>query len=312
MSHSTRAIYVQVENELPSRLNADDRYLIQKYIENPLLLDGYRFDLRVYVAITSFNPLRIYMFEEGLVRVAAEIYDADSVGDHQNRTERQQLSEESYVNSNKWSLSALMRYIASKYGSDNASLIKSKIKLAKQRFQLHGNCFELLGFDIIIDEALTPWLLEVNFSPSLACDTDLDMKIKTKHDFYDFANEREITISPTHYASTLSVESHGPAQTSEVTEDFALEANPATSPEAVSSRGRHNAGIASSTQKKIMSSEGSAKKTAEKIQAREAFHVFLENILERLKKHYEQRDPDSAVDEDELRQVKHGILVFNH
>ena len=42
-----------------------------------------------------------------------------------------------------------------------------------------GNCFELLGFDILIDDKLEPWLLEVNLSPSMGCDTPLDHKIKS-------------------------------------------------------------------------------------------------------------------------------------
>ena len=41
-----------------------------------------------------------------------------------------------------------------------------------------SNCFELLGFDILIDQNLKPWLLEVNLSPALACDSPLDQKIK--------------------------------------------------------------------------------------------------------------------------------------
>ena len=42
-----------------------------------------------------------------------------------------------------------------------------------------NNCFELLGFDILIDADLKPWLLEVNLSPSLSTDSPLDMRIKS-------------------------------------------------------------------------------------------------------------------------------------
>jgi hypothetical protein len=41
------------------------------------------------------------------------------------------------------------------------------------------NCFELLGFDVLIDSDLKPWLLEVNLSPSFATDAPLDLSIKS-------------------------------------------------------------------------------------------------------------------------------------
>lgn len=40
------------------------------------------------------------------------------------------------------------------------------------------NCFELFGYDVMLDGNLKPWLVEVNLSPSLACDSPLDMEIK--------------------------------------------------------------------------------------------------------------------------------------
>ena len=41
-----------------------------------------------------------------------------------------------------------------------------------------GNCFQLLGFDVLVDSDLKPWVLEVNLSPSLATDSPLDHTIK--------------------------------------------------------------------------------------------------------------------------------------
>jgi len=48
--------------------------IVSNYIDNPLLINKKKFDLRIYVAITSINPLRIYVYQEGLVRFATEEY----------------------------------------------------------------------------------------------------------------------------------------------------------------------------------------------------------------------------------------------
>jgi D-alanine-D-alanine ligase-like ATP-grasp enzyme len=41
------------------------------------------------------------------------------------------------------------------------------------------NCFEIFGFDILIDSELKPWILEVNLNPSLSTDSPLDYRIKS-------------------------------------------------------------------------------------------------------------------------------------
>ena len=58
-----------------AEVNLEDPAIISKYISDPLLINNHKFDLRIYVCITSYEPLRIYVFQEGLVRFASEEYN---------------------------------------------------------------------------------------------------------------------------------------------------------------------------------------------------------------------------------------------
>ena len=46
----------------------DETMIVCKYIHNPLLIDSFKFDVRLYVAVTSYDPMIVYLYEEGLTR----------------------------------------------------------------------------------------------------------------------------------------------------------------------------------------------------------------------------------------------------
>lgn len=71
---------IVVTNKISEIPNKGNPHIVSEYINNPLLFDGFKFDLRVYVAITSINPLRLYIYEEGLTRFATSKYSLSITG----------------------------------------------------------------------------------------------------------------------------------------------------------------------------------------------------------------------------------------
>jgi len=188
-----------------SELPTNTRNVVSQYVHNPLLIQGLKFDLRIYVLVTSFDPLRCYVYREGLTRFASKPYSTarEHLGDRyrhltnysinkkaDNFMENQRLHEDNY--GHKWSLSALNRHLRH-VGTDvdlmwnriNDLIVKTLLSvepsIARRTREnlVHGNCFELYGFDVLVDEDLKPWLLEVNLSPSLTADSPLDLQVKS-------------------------------------------------------------------------------------------------------------------------------------
>ena len=58
--------------------------IVQKYIKNPLLINGLKWDLRIYVFVSSFCPLIAYISDDGLVRFATDQYTMNSKVRHRS------------------------------------------------------------------------------------------------------------------------------------------------------------------------------------------------------------------------------------
>lgn len=181
-----------------------DKGICQVYINKPFLIDGYKFDLRIYTLITSCDPLRLYIYDEGLVRFATTRYKEPNPVNISNvfmhltnyavnkysRTYNQNAEEGS-----KRKLTWFYNYMK-KLGYDSDNLCKqiddvivkttiSAIPVLKHSYaacfpnhDIIPACCELLGVDIILDKRLNAQILEVNHSPSFHTDTALDWEVK--------------------------------------------------------------------------------------------------------------------------------------
>jgi hypothetical protein len=154
----------------------------QEYVES-YLMDDRKFDLRVYVLVASVDPLRVYVYRDGLARFCSEVYSTDSM-----------FAKVSNVTFNRdnpeMEIAAISKLISDTFpqleqcGVDIPRLwrrIDRVVVLSivaaygflqqAERWTCppsgYSRCFQILGFDILLDKFLQPRVLEVNYRPNL-------------------------------------------------------------------------------------------------------------------------------------------------
>jgi hypothetical protein len=189
----------QVRNEVSSLSicpeNGQKRtYILQKYIENPLLLNRRKFDIRCYSLITSINGvLQAYFYQEGYLRTSSREFSLKDTGNrliHLTNDAVQKYSEDygRYEAGNKLSYSDLQRYFDTHY--PGKSVQKDVIEQVKGLVLTTVNAtfpklntlnrmyaFEVLGYDFMVDAELKVWLIEVNTNPCLELSSPLLARI---------------------------------------------------------------------------------------------------------------------------------------
>ena len=174
-----------------------DNFIISKYLDNPFLIGGRKFDLRTYVLVTNYKPLIVWVYREGFARVCFNDYEAigKKTGSNPNNKLFSHLTNSSFqkyspkyndVHGGKWPLTQLFTYIELNYGKEKLAKLQREItrvylttlKSVQNVILNDKHCFELYGFDILIDSKLRPWLIEVNASPSMVSTTRTDFMLK--------------------------------------------------------------------------------------------------------------------------------------
>lgn len=169
--------------------------IIQKYIENPLLLppsssllflSGKKFDIRQWVLVKSFNPLTVYYFSSCYLRICGLDFDLNDINSVFRHFTNYSLNKKFFhlkniaMEESVCSLEVFKRNLKESFNVDwdveikpkIVSLIVNTLKSVQDVIEQRTSSFEMYGFDVMIDEKFTPWLLEVNLSPACSERTD--------------------------------------------------------------------------------------------------------------------------------------------
>ncbi|XP_076472370.1 protein polyglycylase TTLL10-like isoform X2 [Babylonia areolata] len=160
--------------------------LVQRYITNPLLLEGRKFDIRAYMLIASTMPYLI-LFQHGYIRLSCHKYDHDDTDLTTHLTnqfiQKKDPSYQDVKETTAWSMHKFNDYVNQNYAAEKGVeqdwAFKTMTK-QMQRIVLHCfnsvkhklDCrlgyFDLYGLDFMIDADMKVWLIEINVNPCLA------------------------------------------------------------------------------------------------------------------------------------------------
>lgn len=121
-------VHDNLEDMLKSiMVSKDTVWVTQKYIESPRIILGKKFDIRVWVVITSVEPLRIWFFNKPYLRFTAEDYDSSKLRnkfshltnatinkDHQGKNKSKEVGKYK-ISHNMWHVENFQEYIGDKY-----------------------------------------------------------------------------------------------------------------------------------------------------------------------------------------------------
>ena len=172
-------------NEIEESKTRYNHLIIQKYIEAPLLYNNRKFDIRIWVLFTFISRnynLEIYVFKEGHLKACSEPFNINSEDLYVHLTnysvQKHNANFSKIEIGNEISFKLFQDDLNKKNTGKNfkrdiypkilkiiaitANSCKNKINILNR-----NNCFEIFGYDFILDENYEPFLLEVNTNPGL-------------------------------------------------------------------------------------------------------------------------------------------------
>jgi len=155
-------------------------WVVQKYVERPLLFKGRKFDIRVWACVNAKNE--IYFYKHGYLRTSSDDYSLTNGNNYVHLTNNclQKHGEHygTHEDGNTISFQAFQEFLDQAFPQlklsveehflprmkdliiDSVLSVKNQLNPNKRK-----NVFELLGYDFLIDEDFRMWLIEINTNP---------------------------------------------------------------------------------------------------------------------------------------------------
>ena len=190
-----------------------DYIMIQKYLEKPLLYQGRKFDIRIWVLFITNRENEIFIFKEGHLKAASLQYNPDSddlfihltnysVQKYHSHFSELEIGNEIPFHDFQFELD--IKHTLKNFRKDIYPKIVRIVRLTggaakkgKMNFMGFKNCFEIFGYDFILDENYKPYLLEINSNPGLEFSSPLIKKLLPRmiDDAFKLTIDEEFSMS---------------------------------------------------------------------------------------------------------------------